>query len=64
MIFHFNVLADIFSWGGRGLEICKKRSDIFILVAFFVRTFVVGEGEGREEGKNRNVRRTLIVYDP
>ena len=33
--------------GGRargGPEVCKNRSDIFILVAFLVRTFVVGEG--------------------
>ena len=29
---------------GRGLEICKKRPDISILVTFFVRTAIVGGG--------------------
>ena len=41
---------DIFSWGGEGgLESCKERPNIFILVAFYVRTFVVG---GRGGGEN------------
>ena len=37
-----------------GLEICKKRPNISILVAFVVRTFAVG-GEGGEKAGDGGV---------
>ena len=47
----------------RGLEIFKKRSDIFMLVAFSSGHFRASGRRGKNL-KNRNVRRTLIVNDP
>ena len=57
-----NVTRDIVNGrplGRGGLEICRTLLDIFILEAFFVRTFV----GGWKKSLNRNVRRTLIVND-
>ena len=46
--FTVSVRADILSCGAGDLEARKKRPGISILVAFFIRTFVVGGEEGKK----------------